>query len=332
MSAAVSIPSLRIRPCSVTALALAVLFVTVLAPSGARSQASGTIKIVVPLPAGGGVDVVARELAEQIGQAQGATFVIENRPGAGTMIGTEAVARANPDGNTLLVVPNSFVVAPQLHKSNYDAIASFVPICSLVATPTVLAVNKSSPYRTFGDIVAAAQAEPGKLTVGSGGGAALQLNFEMLQQATHIRTTFVAYSGTVPAVIAALGGHIDAVFSDFPTVWPQIKSGSLHALATGARTRVESLPGVPTIDESGYKGYEAEIWYGLFAPAKTPADVTTRLAGWFAAAVQDAGIKAKLAAQGLRPVGLCGAEFGAQVRAQYATFGQVIREAGIKVE
>ena len=320
------------RRCHRLAAAILVAFcVAGLAHSGARAQ-TGTIKIVVPLPAGGGVDVVARELAEQIGQAHAATFIVENRPGAGTMIGTEAVARANPDGNTLLVVPNSFVVAPQLHKANYDAIASFTPICSLVATPTVLAVNKSSPYRTLADLVAAAQAEPGKLTIGSGGGAALQLNFEMLQQTTHIRTTFVPFSGTVPAVIAALGGHVDAVFSDFPTIWPQIKSGALHALATGARTRSESLPTVPTIDESGYKGYEAEIWYGLFAPAKTPADVTGRLAGWFAAAVQDAGIKAKLAAQGLRPVGMCGTEFAAQVRRQYDEFGRVIREAGIKAE
>ena len=314
----------------VAAAAVAAL-VAAVNPPGVRAQ-GGTIRIVVPQPAGGGVDVVARELAEQIGQAQGATFVIENRPGAGTMIGTEAVARANPDGNTLLVVPNSFLVAPQLHKANYDAIASFEPICSLVATPTMLAVNKSSPYRTLGDLVAAAQAEPGKLTIGSGGGAALQLNFEMLQQATHIRTTFVGYSGTVPAVIAALGGHIDAVFSDFPTAWPQIKAGALRALATGGRSRLPSLPDIPTVDESGYKGYEAEIWYGLFAPANTPADVTARLGNWFAAAVQDGGIQAKLAAQGLHPVGLCGADFAAQVGAQYAMFGRVIREAGIKPE
>jgi len=312
------------------AAALAALFAAGLAPFAAAQ--TGTIRIIVPLPAGGGVDVVARELAEQIGQSQGATFVIENRPGAGTMIGTEAASRAAPDGNTLLVVPNSFLVAPQLHKANYDAIASFTPICSLVATPTVLAVNKSSPYRTFGQLVAAAQAEPGKLTLGSGGGAALQVNFEMLQQATHIRTTFVGYSGTVPAVIAALGAHIDAVFSDFPTAWPQIKSGALRALATGARTRSESMPDVPTIDEAGYKGYEAEIWYGLFAPARTPADVTARLGSWFATAVQDAGIKTKLAAQGLHPVGLCGADFAAQVRQQYEMFGRVIREAGIKAE
>jgi tripartite-type tricarboxylate transporter receptor subunit TctC len=136
----------------------------------------------------------------------------------------------------------------------------------------------------------------------------------------------------VPAVIAALGGHIDAVFSDFPTAWPQIRSGALRALATGARTRLESLPDVPTIDESGYKGYEAEIWYGLFAPAGTPPEVTARLGRWFAAAVQDAGIKAKLAVQGLRPVGLCGSEFGEQVRTQYEAFGRVIRASGMKAE
>jgi tripartite-type tricarboxylate transporter receptor subunit TctC len=312
----------------------AVAAVALLAAAGSTGAAAqtGTIKIVVPLPAGGGVDVVARQLAEQIGQTQGATFIIENRPGAGTIIGTDAVARANPDGNTLLMVPHSFLVAPQLHKTNYDAIASFEPICSLVATPTVLAVNTASPWRTLADFVRAAQAEPGKLTVGSVGGAALQLNFEMLQQSARIRTTFVSYPGTPPAVTAALGGHVDAVYSDFPTVWPQIRSGALRALAIGARTRLETAPDVPTVDELGYKDYEADIWYGLFAPAKTPAEVTGRLAGWFVAAVQDAGIKAKLAAQGLRPVGRCGDEFRDQVRRQYEMFGRVIREAGIKVE
>jgi tripartite-type tricarboxylate transporter receptor subunit TctC len=312
----------------------AVAAVALLAAAGSTGAAAqtGTIKIVVPLPAGGGVDVVARQLAEQIGQTQGATFIIENRPGAGTIIGTDAVARANPDGNTLLMVPHSFLVAPQLHKTNYDAIASFEPICSLVATPTVLAVNTASPWRTLADFVRAAQAEPGKLTVGSVGGAALQLNFEMLQQSARIRTTFVSYPGTPPAVTAALGGHVDAVYSDFPTVWPQIRSGALHALAIGARTRLESVPDVPTVAELGYQDYEADIWYGLFAPAKTPPEVTARLAGWFATAVQDAGIKAKLAAQGLRPVGTCGAEFRDQVRAQYDAFGRVIRAAGIKAE
>ena len=322
------------RDLSARAAALALLAVVcagLLIPSQAAAQ-TGTIKIVVPLPAGGGVDVVARQLAEQIGEKQGATFIIENRPGAGTIIGTDAVARANPDGNTLLMVPHSFLVAPQLHKTNYDAIAGFEPICSLVATPTLLAVNKASPWRTLADFVTAAQKEPGKLTVGSVGGAALQLTFEMLQQSARIRTNFVSYPGTPPAVTAAIGGHVDAVYSDFPTVWPQVKSGALRALAISARTRLDSVPDVPTVDESGYKGYEADVWYGLFAPAKTPDEVTGRLGRWFAAAVQDGGVKAKLAAQGLRPVGTCGDDFRAQVRRQYEIFGQVIREAGIKAE
>jgi len=310
-------------------LALAATCALGLTTAGGTRAETATIRIVVPLPAGGGVDVVARELAEQIARTTGATFVIENRPGAGTIIGTDVVARAVPDGNTLLVVPNSFVVAPQLHKVNYDALAGFAPVCSLVATPTVLVVNAASPHRTLAAFVDAARAAPGKLTVGSVAGAALQVTFAMLQQAARIETTFVSYPGTPPAVTALLGGHVDAVYSDFPTVAEQIKAGTLRAVATGARTRLDALPDVPTVDEAGYKGYEADIWYGLFAPARTPPETIARLAGWFAAAIQDPVIKAKLAAQGLRPVGLCGAAFGDYVRKQYQDYGDVIRKAGI---
>jgi tripartite-type tricarboxylate transporter receptor subunit TctC len=315
------------RGCLALAATLAIAGV---ASDRASGESAATIHIVVPLPPGGGVDVVARELAERIARANGAAFVVENRPGAGTIIGTEAVARAAPDGHTLLLVPNSFVVAPQLHKVNYDAIAGFAPICSLVATPTILVVDKASPYRTLGAFVDAAHAAPGKLTVASVAGAALQVTFAMLQQAAHMQTTFVSYPGTPPAVTALLGGHVDAVYSDFPTVAEQIKAGALRALATGARARLDALPDVPTVDESGYTGYEADIWYGLFAPAKTPPETTARLAGWFAAAIADPAVKAKLAAQGLRPVGLCGAAFRDYVRRQYQDYGDVIRKADIR--
>jgi tripartite-type tricarboxylate transporter receptor subunit TctC len=235
----------------------AVLAVAGVASARASGESAATIRIIVPLPAGGGVDVVARELAERIARATGATFVVENRPGAGTIIGTEAVARAAPDDHTLLLVPNSFVVAPQLHKVNYDAIAGFAPICSLVATPTTLVVNASSPYRTLGAFVDAAHAAPGKLTVASVAGAALQVTFAMLQQAAHMQTTFVSYAGTPPTA-------------------------------------------------------------------------TARLAGWFAAAIADPAVRAKLAAQGLRPVGLCGAPFRDYVRRQYQDYGDVIRKADIR--
>jgi len=324
----------RRRSIALAAAAAILVALTALVPigGGAWAQTPGTIRIIVPYPPGGGIDVVGRLFAQQISAAQGVTMVVEDRPGASTIIGTDFVSRAAPDGNTLLLVANSFVVAPHLRKVNYDAVKSFAPICNLVATPSILAVNKASPFRTLGDLVAAARAQPNRLTIASSSGAALQVTYEMLRQQAHFTMTFVSYPGTPPAVTALLGGHVDAVYSDYPTVAPQLKSGALRALVTGARTRLDTLPDVPTVDESGYKGFEADIWYGLFAPAGTPADAIARLAGWFAAALPDAEVKDKLTAQGLRPVGICGAPFADYVRKQYDEFGRVIREANIKAE
>jgi len=317
-----------------SAIALAVLVgaaALVSASSDAFAQ-TGTIRIIVPYPAGGGIDVVGRLFAHQISAAQGVTMVVEDRPGAATIIGTDFVSRAAPDGNTLLLVANSFVVASQLRPVNYDAIKSFVPICSLTATPSLLAVNKASPFHTLADLVEAARAQPNKLTIASTIGAALQVTYEMFRMRANFSMTFVSFPGTPPAVTALLGGHVDAIYTDYPTVLPHLKSGAVRALAVGSRTRMETFQDVPTFDESGYKGFEAEIWYGLFAPAGTPVDVTARLAKWFTAALPDADVKARLAAQGLRPVGLCGASFADQVRKDYDEFGRVIHVANIKAE
>ena len=300
--------------------------------SGAWAQTARTIRIIVPYPAGGGIDVVGRLFAQQISAAQGVTMVVEDRPGASTIIGTDFVSRAAPDGNTLLLVANSFVVAPQLRKVNYDAITSFEPICNLVATPSVLAVNKASPFRTLADLVAAARAQPNKLTIASSIGAALHVTYEELRMRANFSMTFVSFPGTPPAVTALLGGHVDAVYTDYPTVLPQLRSGAVRGLAIGSRTRMETFPDVPTIDESGYKGFEADIWYGLFAPAGTPPEVTARLAQWFTAALSAGDVKARLATQGLRPVGQCGRAFADQVRKDYDELGRVIRAANIKAE
>jgi len=320
------------RSVGLAVMAGALLACSLMASHDARAQAAGTIRIIVPYPAGGGIDVVGRLLAQQIGGAQGATIVVEDRPGASTIIGTDFVSRAAPDGNTLLLVANSFVVAPHLRKVNYDAIASFEPICNLVSTPTILAVNKTSPFRTLTELVDAARAQPNKLTIASSIGAALQVTYEMFRLQAKFSMTFVSFPGTPPAITALLGGHVDATYTDYPTVAPQMKSGTVRALATGARTRLDTFPDVPTFDESGYPGFEADIWYGLFAPAGTPKEVTARLGRWFAAALPDPEVKTKLATQGLRPVGICGAPFAEQVRKDYDAFGRVIREAGIKAE
>jgi tripartite-type tricarboxylate transporter receptor subunit TctC len=310
---------------------LALLIVALAAPS-AWSQAPGSFKIVVPYPPASGPDILSRLMAEQIGRASGPTVVVENRPGGGTLIGTEAVARAAPDGGTVLLVANSFVVNPALKKLSYDPVTSFEPVCYLAATPIVLVVNGASPYRSVADLVAAARAKPGELSLAAAPASSLQIAFEVLKRAANIDMTFVPYAGTAPAINALAGGHVTAVMADYPTVVSQLQSGNMRALVTASQARVELLPDVPTFAEGGLGKYEANIFYGLVAPAKTPADAISHLTGAFTAALKAADMKPKLAKQGLLPVGTCGADFGAYLRKQFEEYAQVIREANIKAE
>ena len=325
------------RKCQLPAFRAVILVAALLAligPSGqdAFAQTNRTLKIVVPYPPGGGVDTTARRLADQISRNQGIAAVIDNRPGGGTIIGTEAVARAAPDGNTVLILTNTFVVTPQLKQVNYHALTSFEPICNLVSTPTIVVVHNNSAYRTLADLLDAARRKPGSLTLASVPGTFLSLSFEMLQRAAQVNLNFVPYNGTAPAIAALLGEHVDAVLVDYSTVLEQIRSGALRGLATGSRSRVEALPNVPTVDESGYPGYETDLWYGAFAPAKTPRDIISSLSGWFSAALQSPEIKSTLISQGLYPTGACGDEFKEYVRVQYEKYGKVIRDANIKSE
>jgi tripartite-type tricarboxylate transporter receptor subunit TctC len=316
-----------------TAVGLSLLVLLMLSASAGWGQTTRTIKIVVPYAPGSGPDILGRLLAEQIGRANGQTIFVESRPGAGTLIGTEAVARAAPDGNTVLVVAPSFVINPTLRKVSYDALASFEPICHLAATPIVLVVNGASPYRTVAELLDAARAKPGELTLGSGGpGSSLHIAFEVLKRAAGIDMTYIPYAGSGPAINALLGGHLTAVFADYPTVVEQLKTGTLRALATTSRTRAEALPDVPTIIELGLKDYEDEIWYGLVAPAKTPQDLLSQLSGWAVGAVSSPDMKPKLALQGLAPVGVCGSEFGALLRKRHDDYARVIRESNIRAE
>jgi tripartite-type tricarboxylate transporter receptor subunit TctC len=315
------------------AAAAALLFLVTLADQGALSQAARTIKIVVPYPPAGGSDILARVLAEQIGRAQGLTLVVENRPGGGGVIGTEAVSRAAPDGNTLLINTASIVIGPHVRKLNYDPRTSFEPICYLVKTPLLIVVNSASSYRTLADLLKAARAKPGELTLASVGPATtLHVASEKLKRAADAKMIYVPYSGTGPATTALLGEHVTAMIAEHPAVAEQLKSGKLRALATGSSTRIESLPDVPTVAESGYTGYEIDVWWGLFAPANTPKETILQLAGWISAALKAPEMKPKFAIQGLHPVGVCGADFGSFLRNQYDDYGRVIREANIKGE
>jgi tripartite-type tricarboxylate transporter receptor subunit TctC len=197
----------------------------------------------------------------------------------------------------------------------------------------VIVVNATSPYRTLADLIDAARAKPGDLTLGSGGpGSSLHIGFEILKRTAGINMTYVPYGGNAPAINALMGGHLTSVYADYPTVVEQLKAGTLRALATGGAKRAEALPDVPTVEESGFKDYDLDIWYGLVAPGKTPADVLSQLAELSRAAVKAPDMKPKLALQGLYPVGSCGAEFGEHLRKQHDAYARVIREANIKAE
>jgi tripartite-type tricarboxylate transporter receptor subunit TctC len=299
----------------------------------ANSQIAPPLKIVVPLAAGGGADILARILAEEIGRAQHVSIVVENRPGAGTVIGTEAVARAAPDGETVLLNNPAFLINPHIKKVSYDPLTNFDPVCNMVNFPLVFVVPKDSPLKSMADMIAMAKAKPGSVTVASAGtGNPTHIGFEVLKKATGLEMTYVPYPGAAPAVNALLGGHITAVYSDYGTISGQLKSGAVRPIAIGAKKRFAGLPDVPTIPELGYTDYEAESWNGILAPAKMPKETLARLIDWFSAAGNSAPVKDKLGALGLAPTVLCGAEYGASLKRQYERFGTAIRASNIKVE
>ena len=231
--------------------------------NSASSQTARTIKFVVPAPPGGPMDILARLLTDQISRTQGWTVVVENRPGAGTSIGTEAVSRAVPDGNTVLFMANSFVINPILKKLNHDPLTSFEPICYLVRSPHVIAVSSASPYRTLADLLNAARAKSGELTMASiGPGTSQQIAIEILKRAANVDMTFVPYAGNAPAVNALLGEHVTSLLVDYVAMAEQIKAGKVRALATATRTRLEHLPDTPTVAESGYRDFEVGGFLG----------------------------------------------------------------------
>ncbi|MFL6805982.1 MAG: Bug family tripartite tricarboxylate transporter substrate binding protein [Xanthobacteraceae bacterium] len=311
----------------------AFIWVCLLVLTGSAQPQTTTVRIVVPYTPGSGPDILSRLMAEQVGRMHGPAILVENRPGGGTLIGTEAAARAAPDGNTLLLVANSFVINAVLKRQSYDPLTSFEPICHLAATPIVLVVNAASPYRTLADLVAAARGKPGELSLASGGPASsLHVAFEVVKRAADVNMTYVPYGGSAPAINALLGGHVTSVFADYPTIVNQLKSGALRALVTTSPARAEMLPEVPTLTETGLSNYEAEIFYGLVAPAKTPGETLAQLSGALKGALEAPEMKPKLAQQGLLPVGRCGAEFGAYMRKQVDEYGRVIRESNIKAE
>ena len=300
---------------------------------GASAKSGKTIRLVVPVPPGASTDAIGRLMAEQIGWAQGVTIVVENRPGASGMIGTEQVSRAAPDGTTLLMTANTYLIDAQTRKANYHPVTAFDPICYLVQSPAVFVVNSALPYRNLKDMLDAAKAKPGELTMAAvGPGSTFQMGFTAMAKAAGVSMTYVPYQGSAPAVTAVMGQHVTSAFAGYAVVAENVKADKLRALGVATAKRIEPLPNVATFDEQGFKGLEVDNWFGIVAPAGTPKDVLVQLASWLKGALADPEVKAKLALQGLYPVGQCGDAFALYVKKRFGEYGEMIRESNIKTE
>jgi tripartite-type tricarboxylate transporter receptor subunit TctC len=305
-----------------------------LASSGAVSAQSGrTIRIIVPYPPGGSADVLARVLVQEINEHDGVNMVIENRPGAGTVTATDFVSRQPADGNTVLVMSNSFVINSHMRKLNYNPLTSFTPVCNLVTSPNLIVVNATSPYKTLGDLIAASKAKPGAVTLASVGPATTQhIGFLQLNLASQAKMTYVPYPGGAPAVNALLGEHVTAVYENYSEAVEFLQAGKLRALAATGAKRMQMLPDLPTIAEQGFAGYDVEVWLGTVVPTGTPKAATDQLAKWFTDAMKVPEVREKLVKVGLYPAGQCGADFAKLIRGRDADYAKIMSAAGFKPE
>src|SRR6476659_10303568 len=318
------------------------LIVAVLLATGLFSQQAALaqyptrpVHIVVPYPAGGAVDPFARVLTQQLSELWGQQVVVDNRPGASTMIGADQVAKSPPDGYTLLLTAElTLVIVPHLYeKIPYDPLRDFTPIVALVSATQALVANPSLPVKTVKDLIELAKAKPGRLTYGSfGNGSTGHLNMEVLQAMTGARFNHIPYNGAGPAMNDVIGGHIDFMLAALSIVKGNVQAGKLHMIGVGSNHRSSEFPEVPTIPESGVPGFEAKSWFGLVAPVGTPPDIIKRINQDVTKVISEPAFAERyLAAQGLVPIVDTPEQFAAFIRAETVKWGKVVKDANIKV-
>ncbi len=311
----------------------AVLLATLISPemTAAQPTAGGQVRLVVPFPAGGPTDIVARPLAQLLGDALKATVVIDNRGGAGGSLGADAVAKSAPDGRTLLMgTVGTHAINPSLYKKlPYDAERDFTPIALVAMAPVAIVVHPAQPINTVADLVALAKRIPGQLNFGSAGaGTPGHLTGEMFKSAAGINLQHVPYRGSAPAVTDLLGGQLQLMFDPLQSVLSNVQGGRLRAIAISNKTRSSILPHVPTIAESGYDGFETTAWWGVFAPAKLPADMTEALGREIERIVRGDAFLSNLEPLGVLPTVLTGRAFAEFQTAELTKWGKAVRDSG----
>jgi tripartite-type tricarboxylate transporter receptor subunit TctC len=305
--------------------------------TGAFAQAwpAKPIRIVVPFPPGGGTDIIARETSQRVAAATGWTFVIDNKPGAGGNLGVDSVAKSPADGYTLVLGQSSnLAINPTLYnKLPYDSQKDLAPIVLLANAPLVMVTATKSPYKTLADAVNAAKAKPGQVNFASpGNGTVAHLTEELFQKAAGIQTQHVPYKGANQALTDVISGNVELYMSSVPTLIGHIKQGKLRALAVTSAKRVDDLPNVPTINESGYKGFDAVTWFGLLAPAGTPKDVIAKLNAEFNKALKLPELNKRLSDEGADPAGGTPEEFAKLIKDEIPRWGKVVKDSGAKVD
>ena len=315
----------------------AVIIVTMLATSGAASAQSDfptkPVHIFVPYAAGGGVDILARTLGDVVSRQWGQSVVVENRPGAGGVVASQALTQTPADGYTLIVVASGHATNPFLYpKIPYDTFRDFTPISLLASSPNILLVRADSQFKSLNDVIAEAKSKPGSLSFAHAGtGTSTHLAGELLKALAKIDIEAIPYKGGAPAINDLLGGQIPLSFNNGPESVGQIEAGTVRALAVTTAARAPFLPDVPSVGET-VPGYDTEVWWGLLGPAGMPRDLVEKISRDFVAALKTDAVKERLTKLGASPIGSTSQAFEAKIRADYDTWGPIIQAAGIKAD
>ncbi|HYK12554.1 MAG TPA: tripartite tricarboxylate transporter substrate binding protein [Burkholderiales bacterium] len=321
-------------PATARGAALIVLLSAAFAAAHAQPFPTRPIRLISPYPPGGGNDVLARLIADKMGEGLGQRVIVDNRAGANTIVGTEIVAKSAADGHTLVLVPNSFVTNVGFYaKLPYDTVRDFAPVALVALSPQMLVVHPSVPATTVKELIALAKAKPGFYSYGSSGnGSVGHLAMALFDMMAGIKTEHIAYKGTAPAVTELLGGQIPLMMSSMLSVLPHVKAGKLRLLAVTTAKRSPAVPDAPTVAEASVPGYEATLWYGLVAAARTPPAVLDKLSSQVDKTLRDPEIIEKLSRQGVEPYYFGPQEFASRVRTEIPKWAKVIKDAGVRIE
>jgi len=317
---------------SCVCLALPLALILAAASAQAQQYPARTVRLIVPFSAGGSTDIIARTVGQKLSEMWSQPVVIENRPGGSTVIGTELVARAAPDGYTMLVTPAPFTIVPSLiAKLPYDPAKDFEPITLINTTPLVVVVHPGVPAKSVKELIALAKSRPGALNFGSSGsGGSNHLAGELFNTMAGVKMVHIPYKGNAPALTDLVGGHIDLLFNGLTSAMPLIKNGKLRALAVTSIARTGSLPDMPTLDELGLEGFQAVAWNGLNAPARTPQDIINRVNADVLKVVKSSELVDRLRAEGSDPVGNTPEQYRVFLRDEIAKWAKVIQFANVK--